>query len=165
MVEKIQYGAQSNSLLSPNGDEKRVDNFHDNLPPTLTAQDDKKPRYYKPFILQLPSLAVLLGVTLILIAVVEFACQRLPHAENRGLVGSINNRTGLMDELLPRQLEGVNNEITTPTPVDNSASETPVNDISSSSIPGPSPSPEEVLTSVLTSVIEYVVTITSSYGH
>ena len=99
-------------------------------------RDGKNPRFYKPFVLRTPSLAVLLAITLSLLALVEYACQKLPDTENRGIVGTINNRTGLVDELLPRQLEDsdtgfpmitddiLNGEIT-PTPTSSDSPEPP----------------------------------------
>lgn len=78
-------------------------------------RNGKNPRFYKPFVLRTPSLTVLLAITLLLLALIEYACQKLPDTQNRGIVGTINNRTGLVDELLPRQLEESDTGISTST--------------------------------------------------
>ena len=49
------------------------------------------PRMYQPTITRLPSLICLLVVSLALIALTEFACQRLPAHHNSGIAKSINN--------------------------------------------------------------------------
>lgn len=71
--------------------------------PLSQVNNGEKPKYYKPFVLWTSTLSFLLGVTIILIAITELACQRLPNAENRGIVGNLNNRTGIMSKLIPRQ--------------------------------------------------------------
>ena len=48
-------------------------------------------RKFQPAILRLPSLLLLLAVTLVLIALTELACRRLPSFDSNGLIDSIQN--------------------------------------------------------------------------
>lgn len=102
-MEKTHFEIQSVPLAAGDGSREESSAFG----------NGKKPKFYKPFVLRTLSLALLLGVTLLLLALIEYACQKLPDTENRGLVGTFNNRTGLMDELIPRQLELTNDGTTT----------------------------------------------------
>ncbi|KAK0106260.1 hypothetical protein ONS96_003901 [Cadophora gregata f. sp. sojae] len=75
-------------------------------------------RFFRPLSLRTPILSTLFAVTLVLIALVEVACRRLPSSQNRGIVATLNGDTSpavgrRYVQLVERQVERPNVEVTT----------------------------------------------------
>ncbi|KAH7370109.1 hypothetical protein BKA65DRAFT_561585 [Rhexocercosporidium sp. MPI-PUGE-AT-0058] len=127
-------------------------------------------KFFKPFSLRTPVLSALLAASIILIALVEVACRRLPSSRNRGVVATLNSDTspivGRYFPLLGRQ-DGAENtlppivEVTTVQTI-SGVEETIV--VISSLITPPAPPPPEVITTCFESEsISTCETITSAF--
>jgi hypothetical protein len=85
------------------------------------------------------TLSTLLVVTLVLFGIVELACQKLPHAENHGLVANLRNGSAILDDIDPRKQLNARIITFTPTELDGIATPTPDPPVNNDPTPAPDP--------------------------